>query len=121
MPSRTFTVSDARAMLPEVTERTTRLQVVRARLAVATRDYNAGQSVSVADIKAAEAQFGELLDGFRAWGLRVAGHAPLLLDFATTMHDEAAWLCWLENEPDIAWWHDDTTGFMGRRRLDEQP
>jgi len=28
-----------------------------------------------------------------------------------------AWLCWLENEDDICWWHGDAVGFMGRRRL----
>lgn len=104
-------------MLPEIHERTARLQVVRAALAAATFAHNAGDDVSVAGIKADEARLGDLLDGFAAWGLRVTGHAPLLLDFATTIDDEPAWLCWLENEPDIDWWHGETIGFMGRRPL----
>jgi hypothetical protein len=64
---------------------------------------------------------GELLDGFEAWGLHVVGHAPLLLDFATVVDGEAAWLCWLENEQDLDWWHPDTGGFMCRRRISATP
>ena len=30
------------------------------------------------------------------------------------------WLCWLENEDDIAWWHGDEVGFMGRRHLPDR-
>lgn len=114
---RTFTVAEARSMLPEVLERADRLVEVRADLVTSAADHNAGIPTSVADIKAFEANMGELLDGFRAWGLKVSGHAPLLLDFRTKINDAPAWLCWLENETDIGWWHGDTVGFMGRRAL----
>lgn len=122
MAERLFTIEEARAMLPEVRDRADRIVDVRADLVTSTADHNAGIPTSVADIKAFEANLGELLDGFRAWGLKVAGYAPLLLDFRAELDGNQVWLCWLENEPDIAWWHGDTVGFMGRRRLpDRQP
>lgn len=114
---RTFTLDEAQAMLPDILERAARLAEVRADLVMATADHNAGRDVAVADIKALEARMGELLDGFRAWGLRVTGYAPLLLDFASEVDGQPAWLCWLENEPDISWWHPANLGFMARRRL----
>lgn len=115
-----FTVAEARAMLPEIRERAERLVTVRADLVTSTANHNAGIPTSVAEIKAFEANMGDLLDGFRAWGLKVAGYAPLLLDFRTEMDGVPAWLCWLENEDDIAWWHGDEVGFMGRRRLPDR-
>lgn len=120
MTERTFTVDEARSMLPEIRDRADRVVAVRADLVTSTADHNAGIPTSVADIKAFEANMGELLDGFRAWGLKVAGYAPLLLDFRSEIDGEAVWLCWLENEPDIAWWHADEVGFMGRRRLPDR-
>jgi hypothetical protein len=117
---RMFTVAEARAMLPEILERAERLVAVRADLVTSTANHNAGIPTSVAEIKAFEANMGELIDGFRAWGLKVAGYAPLLLDFRTEIDGAPAWLCWLENEDDIAWWHGDEVGFMGRRRLPDR-
>lgn len=115
--ARTFTVDEAAELLPDVLERTTRLQAVRADLVGATRAHNSGEDVAIPDIKALEANMGELLDGFRAWGLTVQGYAPLLLDFPGTLDDRDVFWCWLENEPAIGWYHRIDHGFMGRRRL----
>lgn len=114
---RTFTPDEARALLGDIVERTERLVTVRADLVGATRAHNSGEDVAISDIKALEATMGDLLDGFRAWGLQVQGYAPLLLDFPSTLGDREVFLCWLENEPDIAWYHRVDHGFMGRRRI----
>ncbi len=115
--ARTFTREQAAALVPDVQERAARLQAVRADLVGATRAHNSGEHVPIPDIKALEANMGELLDGFRAWGLTVQGYAPLLLDFPGTLDGEDVFLCWLENEPELAWYHHVDHGFMGRRRL----
>lgn len=115
--ARTFTLDEARGLLDDVHERADRLVTVRADLVGATRAHNSGEDVPIPDIKALEATMGELLDGFRAWGLQVQGYAPLLLDFPGTLDGHDVHLCWLENEADIGWYHHVDHGFMGRRRL----
>lgn len=120
--ARTYDLDQARALLPDVLERADRLVTVRAALVGATRAHNSGEDVPIPDIKALEANMGDLLDGFRAWGLVVQGYAPLLLDFPTTGRtgpwgDLDVFLCWLENEPRLDWYHQVDHGFMGRRRL----
>ncbi len=114
---RTFTLDEARGLLGDVVERADRLVTVRAALVGTTRAHNSGEDVAIPDIKALEATMGDLLDGFRAWGLEVQGYAPLLLDFPSTLDGDEVYLCWLENEPDVDWYHRVDHGFMGRRRL----
>lgn len=114
---RTFTRQDANALLPDIRERADRLVAVRAELVGTTRAHNSGEDVAIPDIKALEANMGELLDGFRAWGLEVQGYAPLLLDFPSTLDGQDVFLCWLENEPAVDWYHRVDHGFMGRRPL----
>lgn len=115
--ARTFSLDEARALLDDVAERAGRLVMVRADLVGATRAHNSGEAVAIPDIKALEATMGDLLDGFRAWGLEVLGYAPLHLDFPGSRDgDDVAW-CWLENEADIGWYHQADHGFMGRRRV----
>lgn len=113
--ARTFSLDEANALVPDIRERASRLVAVRADLVGATRAHNSGQDVAIPDIKALEATMGDLLDGFRAWGLAVQGYAPLLLDFPSTRDGDDVFLCWLENEPDVAWFHPVDQGFMGRR------
>jgi len=114
---RTFTRDQAAALLPDIHERTNRLVAVRADLVGATRAHNSGADVAIPDIKALEANMSDLLDGFRAWGLDVQGYAPLLLDFPSELDGQDVFLCWLENEAAIDWYHRVDHGFMGRRRL----
>jgi hypothetical protein len=45
-----------------------------------------------------------------------------LVDFpARSPSGRPYWLCWLVDEPEIAWWHWPETGFAGRRRLADPP
>jgi hypothetical protein len=45
-----------------------------------------------------------------------------LVDFpARSPSGRPYWLCWLVDEPEVAWWHWPETGFAGRRRLDDPP
>jgi hypothetical protein len=115
--ARTFSLDEANALVPDIRERAGRLVAVRADLVGATRAHNSGQDVAIPDIKALEATMGDLLDGFRAWGLAVQGYAPLLLDFPSTRDGDDVFLCWLENEPEVAWFHAVDQGFMGRRPI----
>lgn len=40
-----------------------------------------------------------------------------LVDFPTIRDDREAYLCWIESEPDIGFWHELDAGHAGRRAL----
>lgn len=44
-----------------------------------------------------------------------------LLDFPTTILGVPAYWCWQSGENELAWWHPQSTGFSGRRRVDDLP
>ncbi len=116
---RTFTLAQARTTLAEMRGALDELVEVRADLATKAHAHNAGEDVSIPDIKALEARMGELLDGCRARGVEVKGYAPLLLDFPMEVDGRVVLLCWLEGEDELGWYHELDTGFMGRRPLDQ--
>jgi hypothetical protein len=40
-----------------------------------------------------------------------------LVDFPAVLSDREVYLCWVEGEPDIGFWHDLEAGFAGRQEL----
>lgn len=114
-----FSLTEAQELVPFVREQVAALQPVRADLA-AQMEAKARGEETLADLKALEARMSELLDGIRAEGIQVKGYAPVLVDLVWE-DDADVLLCWLEGEPELAWWHDVNQGFMGRRPLDELP
>lgn len=67
--------------------------------------------------KAAEARLDELLSDVRQAGVELKGVAPLLVDFPADLDGVPIYLCWLEGESELAWYHRVDLGFAGRRRL----
>jgi hypothetical protein len=117
---RTFTLDEARALLPELREVAADVVAVRADLMELQTALSQGESSSLggrAEAKALEARLSELLSWFPAQGLQVRGWAPLLLDFPSYLDGEEILLCWLEGDDAIAWYHRPEHGFAGRRRL----
>lgn len=117
---RTFTLDEARALLPELREVAADVVAVRADLVELQTALSQGESSSLggrAEVKALEARLSELLSWFPAQGLQVRGWAPLLLDFPSYLDGEEILLCWLEGDDAIAWYHRPEHGFAGRRRL----
>ncbi len=113
---RTFSVAEARALLPAVQDAAAELIDLRADLAVA-RAAGEDAALPLAETKALEARVHELIEWFPEQGLELKGIAPLLLDFPSTLDGEPVLLCWLEGEEDLAWYHRAELGFLGRRRL----
>jgi hypothetical protein len=58
-----------------------------------------------------------LLTDVRQTGVELKGAAPLLLDFPADLAGVHVYLCWLEGESELAWYHRVDLGFAGRRRL----
>jgi hypothetical protein len=115
-----FSVEDAVALLPQVQAQTAEIVHVRADLAEIAAAL-AGEETSslggVAEAKALEAQLHELLAWFASEGMVLKGWAPVLVDFPAVVDGHDVQLCWLEGEPELAWYHPIELGFPGRRRL----
>ena len=117
---KTFTVAEARALLPEVRAHAEEFVRARADLTELVAALQAGVATrlgGVAEAKALEARIDEVLSWFGGQGLEVKGVAPLLLDFPSELDGEPVLLCWLEGEAELAWYHRPEYGFAGRRPL----
>lgn len=120
MTERTFTLAEARALMPGVRKRMEEIIPLRADLAELQAALRAGRDSrlgGVPEVKALEARLHEAVSWLTAEGIQVKGMAPLLLDFPSRLRGESVLLCWLEGEPGLDWYHDPQLGFMGRRRI----
>ena len=119
MTEKTFTVDEARALMPEVRRQAALIVAARADLAELAIDLQDGGSSrgGIAEAKALEARLDELVSWFAAHDIEVKGIAPVLVDFPAILRGESVRLCWLENEPDLGWYHRSELGFVARRPL----
>lgn len=119
---RTFTLAEARGLMPDILTRADELVDIRARLVEVQAALAVGASSphgGLPEAKAYQAHLSELVGWFTAAGLEVKGIAPLLLDFPSELAGEPVLLCWLEGERELAWYHPVAYGFAGRRRIHE--
>lgn len=111
-----FTLDQARAELAALRVRIDDFLILRADLAELRADLHRGGG-NLADAKALEARLYAELESFAGTGAQVKGWAPLLFDWPGEFLDVPVLWCWLEGEPDIAWYHRLDCGFPGRRRI----
>ncbi len=120
-PMGLFTVAQARTELTRLRPVLDELVVVRAdvvELAAATTPGGEPTGLGgVPERKAAEARLDELMTAVQQTGADLKGVAPLLVDFPADLDGVPVLLCWLEGEPELAWYHRLDLGFAGRRRL----
>ncbi|CAN5220919.1 DUF2203 domain-containing protein [soil metagenome] len=115
-----FTLTEARALVPALVRHVAQLATVRADLAAAQAALQRGEQPEVgglAEVKALEARLQEAVDWFGARGIQLKGLAPVIADFPAELSGEPVLLCWLEGELSLEWYHRAELGFMGRRRL----
>ncbi len=62
-------------------------------------------------------ELNKLLYEISSKGATIKGLNPLLLDFLAKKDDQNIWLCWLEGEDEISFWHGIDEGFMGRKSV----
>ncbi|MFC5750017.1 DUF2203 domain-containing protein [Actinomadura rugatobispora] len=117
---REFTVTEARALIPEVKEHAAEIVRLRADLAELTLDLRtrgASERGGIPEVKAAEARLDEEIAWFTDQGIEVKGLAPFLIDFPAVLDGRSVRLCWLEGDPELAWYHRTDLGLAGRRPL----
>lgn len=95
----TYTVEEARDLLPVI--RATLLQ-----LAVERRRTDAGHEMS-----------GALLDHLESLGVVVRDIEAGLVDIPTMRGGQRAWLCWRLADAELGFWHSTREGFATRRPL----
>ena len=116
-----MTLTEARAVLAALRPAIADFVVVRADLAELRADLEAtgvSRLGALADAKALEARLFAEVERFSTAGADVKNLAPLLLDFPGTRDEVPVLWCWLEGDPDIAWYHRLDTGFAGRRPVE---
>ena len=121
---RHYTLEEARAQLPWVRERLVALRDARDRLTDAeAREALIGASGGNGGGgpgKAVGEAFVELRAGVAEFADRDIVLRDLdrgLIDFPSLREDREVYLCWIEGEDDIAFWHDLDAGYAGRQPL----
>jgi len=117
---RTFTLEQARLLLPDLLTRADDAVKVRADLVELQSALNRGTASSLGGLpeaKGLEARLSDILGWFSAEGLDLKGIAPLLLDFPAELDGDTVLLCWLEGERELRWYHKPEHGFAGRRPI----
>lgn len=116
-----FTLAQARTELAGLRPLLDELVAVRADVVeLAAALAGGGEPTSLGGLpewKASEARLNELMTEVQQTGVELKGLAPLLLDYPADLDGVPVLLCWLEGEPDLAWYHRLDLGFAGRRRL----
>jgi hypothetical protein len=117
---RTFTLSEARGLIPEVRVRIDAIVAARANLTELTFALRSGLPSHLGgkpEQKGYEARIDEALGWFTIQGIEVKSIAPVLVDFPAYLGRESVRLCLLEGEHELGWYHRTELGFAGRRRL----
>jgi hypothetical protein len=124
-----FTVQQARELLPALREHLQRIRAVVGEMRHACEEIASEHALEPDDplvrkllldkegfretAQAIEADF-EVLSSL---GVECKSIEQGLIDFPCLLEDRVVYLCWKEDEPDIAFWHEIDTGYAGRRPL----
>jgi hypothetical protein len=121
---RHFTLEEANAQIPWVVDKLAALRDARARLT----DQQARQALSEGSPtngggqpgKVVGEAFVELQNGIAAFdhrGIVLRDLDSGLIDFPSIRGDDEIYLCWIDGEAEIGFWHELDAGYAGRRPL----
>jgi hypothetical protein len=124
--ARYWTVAEADASLDRVGGLVRRAQRLVAELRRRAGDEESanghGRGNGHQPVGAVRAALGELVAGLDAEGVVLRDIDRGLIDFSARTDDGREYLlCWLVDEPAVAWWHWPADGFAGRTSIDELP
>ncbi len=124
----TYTVDEARTLLPQVRGTLLQLAIERRRADTAHAELHGrlraagdgaapGSEELEATTSELRARVRDLLDHLESLGVVVRDLDAGLVDIPTVRDGELAWLCWRLSDPELAWWHTTSEGFSSRRPL----
>lgn len=120
---RYFTVEEANAELPALRDRLVRIREARAivlRSAEVVRraaPADGGGTEGAAYLEAVR-DLRQDVEGLAAAGIILRDPDSGLVDFPARREGRTIYLCWRLGEDRVGHWHDASSGFAGRRRLD---
>jgi hypothetical protein len=127
---RTFTLDEARELLPALRQIVTSIQEQKRLLDSHSAELEgllestAGNGHASADkasarkgAEEAAAALERLIGELDDLGVEMKGIEQGLVDFPSIREGRVVYLCWQLGEDDIAWWHELDTGFAGRQPL----
>jgi len=121
-----FTLDEARTYLPRLKYQIYELLKLKEELDqigfdIFTKRYHLGFNPdTLSEFPDEFIQLSDILDSLLEEGILVKTIEEGLVDFpAIRKTGEEVFLCWKKNENDIAFWHNLTTGYRGRRPIDE--
>jgi hypothetical protein len=129
-----YTVRQANDRLPELTRLLLHLQEEGRKLAeahgeqVALRQKIRGNGHNVeerqATLNKSEAPIEESLrqgvEQLASWNIQVKDLERGLVDFPALREGRTVFLCWELGEPEVAFWHETTTGYASRQPVDDK-
>lgn len=122
-PPRWWTVEEANAALPHVSDVVERAKQAAGELSqraqtVAGKARGNGHTPPGDEV----ALFREAVTELETEGIVLRDVRQGLVDFpARAANGRGYWLCWLVGEPEVAWWHWPEDGFAGRTPLSTPP
>ncbi len=85
-----------------------------------TEEGPAEEGASKQTASALEDAFKAGLEQLAQWNIELKDLQRGLVDFPALRDGRTVFLCWLLGEPEVAFWHETTTGFAGRKPLDDK-
>ena len=129
-----YTIAEANARLPELTPLLEELRLNAQQLALLQNRvaaveqkvkgngfHNPGEDHAVTGLaKQLEEAITEAIERLAEWGIELKDLSVGLIDFPAQRDGRTVYLCWQLGEPEVAYWHETTTGFAGRRPVDDK-
>ena len=130
---RFYTVAEANARLPDLTRLLAemrsegqQLAALQDRLAATAEKvkgngyHNPTEDSLVSGIAGdLEGKLREGIEQLAEWEIELKDLGTGLVDFPALREGRTVYLCWQLGEPEVAFWHETTTGFAGRQPLDD--
>ena len=126
MEERTFTLSEAKRLLPQLQERLLAVKqekevLVRShgeiKRASAKAECNGGSVAGPRYIRALE-RISDSVEAIQEMGILVKDLDVGLCDFPYLLDGRVVYLCWKLGEPEIRYWHEIEDGYSGRQPIE---
>jgi hypothetical protein len=130
MPEKLFTLEEALAVLPQVSQLLSDVQASKREMERLSTDLErllaltSGNGHLAADVASTReslqregARLESLIAELDATGAELKGIDEGLIDFRSEREGRTVYLCWRQGEETIAYWHELDTGFAGRQPL----
>jgi hypothetical protein len=126
MSQKTFTLSEARAMLPSLRTLLEKVREEREVLVGLQSEINRAREKVEVDGGSPYGQmyletafrFTEVLERIEMTGVLVKDFRVGLIDFPHEHEGRIVYLCWKPDEEELRWWHEVDDGFAGRQPIE---